>query len=511
MVRRLASRDSRPGQWTGADGSDRHCARRLCHRGPVVAHREAVLFELSFRTVARSRPVALVSPGFETVRIEEPVVGELELGPSAPPVPWTAVEMDVRRGDGTLVAGLAGDAGHVLGSYDTVTGRATIEVGVAGRTTVVRSGGLRLPRPLARAVQGLRHPDGLRFAVAVCENRVTVLLGTALGWTPLLSERREVAQLLDLRRPSTLTGLRHAYGVRGGRTEVASVRAGVFGMVGVRDLHVVQDADGSPHVRDGKAWLTATCAGLGSFRQAHWGVFTLDLDDPVRLQQVAHLFTARDGLVLGDHAGQLVRDDDQWVVAASSWGDFAGAGVHVRHTATPADVLRGVHVLPTERTPLPTTLSTWDPGATRIDGRWWVGFVESPSQAPFDFHPALAAGPVGGRPWEGLERQGADPTLHHCEGPLLTEVDGRWWLLASDATSRCYPAYDLGMRRVGRLDAPYLTNIPHPQLVPLPDGSQLLVTFDGTPFGGRAGRRLLGYGGHGDLVVMRSGPDRGAG
>jgi hypothetical protein len=318
----------------------------------------------------------------------------------------------------------------------------------------------------------------------------------------LLTERRGVARLVDLRRPATLSGLRHAYGVRGGTAEVASVRAGVFGLVGVRDLHLVQDADGTPLVRDGKVWLTATCAGLGFFPQAHQGVFTLDLEHPTRLEQVAHLFAVRDGLVLGDHAGQLVRDEDRWLVATSSWGDFARAGVHVRHTATHADVLSGVHVLPTRRTPLPTSLGTWDPGTTRIDGRWWVSFVESPSQAPFDFHPALAAGPVGAEPWEGLELQGADTDLHRSEGPLITQVDDRWWLLASDSASRSYPAYDLGMRRVGRLDAPYPTNIPHPQLVPLGDGSYLLVTFDGTPFG----RRVLGYGTHGDLVVMRSRP-----
>ena len=58
------------------------------------------------------------------------------------------------------------------------------------------------------------------------------------------------------------------------------------------------------------------------------------------------------------------------------------------------------------------------------------------------------------------------------------------------------------MRRVGRLDAPYLTNIPHPQLVPLEDGSQLLVTFDGTQFA----EKVMGYGGQGDVLVMRSSP-----
>jgi hypothetical protein len=36
--------------------------------------------------------------------------------------------------------------------------------------------------------------------------------------------------------------------------------------------------------------------------------------------------------------------------------------------------------------------------------------------------------------------------------------------------------------------------------VPLDDGSFLLVTFDGTQYA----ERLMGYGGHGDVLIMRS-------
>ena len=56
---------------------------------------------------------------------------------------------------------------------------------------------------------------------------------------------------------------------------------------------------------------------------------------------------------------------------------------------------RRTAVLATERLSLPTNVSSWDPALTRIDGRWHVAFVESPSQAPFMFHPALAVGPAG--------------------------------------------------------------------------------------------------------------------
>ncbi len=128
------------------------------------------------------------------------------------------------------------------------------------------------------------------------------------------------------------------------------MRAGLFGMTGLRDPHLVQHADGRPFVRDGKAYLTWTCAGSRLLPQAHWAVFTLDLADPTRLEQVAQLYSRRDGLLLGDHAGQLVRDGDRWLVATSSWGDFDGTGVHVRHLATSDDLLSGVHLLETEPT-----------------------------------------------------------------------------------------------------------------------------------------------------------------
>jgi hypothetical protein len=273
-------------------------------------------------------------------------------------------------------------------------------------------------------------------------------------------------------------------------------------MTGLRDPHLVQHADGRPVVLDGKMFLTWTCAGLGFFAQAHWGVFSLDPDDPTRLDQVAQLYSHRDGLLLGDHAGQLVRDGDRWLVATSSWGDFDQhdrRGVHVRHLSTTEDLLSGIHLLRTRPTDVPTDVSAWDPGFTRVDGGWFLGFVESPSQAPFDFHPALAA-TEDPSPFTGLTRVGAATGLHRCEGPVIACVEGRWVLLASDAKARSFPVFDLGMTRVGRLDAPYPSNIPHPQLVPREDGSWLMVTFDGTQYA----PRRMGYGGHGDVVVMGS-------
>ncbi len=465
-----------------------------------------------------------------------------------PAAPFLGVEVRVDTTDAAVVlAGIASpDGDHALATYDPARQRVTIEIRVSGRTRVVAVRGITLTAPF-----------GLAFVL--CENQITALADRGNGWQPLVSTRKNVAAFIDFRQSDVLRRFSYAYGTRstdasaaapstppnavrrilsqlkrsgrrdsqvgslsldglggsdapgGGDTarapaQVTSVRAGLFGMTGVRDLHVIQSPDGTPYIRDGKLYMTMTCAGLGFFQQAHWGVFTLDLDDLTRLEQVAQLYFTRDGLVLGDHAGQIIIDGDRCIVAVSSWGDFAIGNIHVRHTVAGLEVLSGVHVLATERLELPTRFGAWDPALGRIDERWYVGFVESPSQDKrFDFHPALAATAPGEDYVGPLELVGADDSLHQCEGPILTEIDGHWRLAASDSDLREYLLYDLTMRRVGTLDAPYLTNIPHPQLVTIDraDGPyQLMLTFDGTPYG----EAVVGYGGHGDLVIMEGLP-----
>jgi hypothetical protein len=194
------------------------------------------------------------------------------------------------------------------------------------------------------------------------------------------------------------------------------------------------------------------------------------------------------------------------LVATSSWGDFEPGSIHVRHCASGADLLTGVHLLETEPTPLPTSHGSWDPALTRLGDTWHVAFVESPSQDPFDFHPALAT--TDSAEWtEDLAPVVAAESFHQCEGTILATVEDRTWLLASDGDHRLYPVFDLTGRRVGRLDAPYPTNIPHPQLVPEPAGGWLMVTFDGTQYA----EDVMGYGGHGDVVSStrrRATPER---
>ena len=420
-----------------------------------------------------------------------PAGGDLTLDGAGPPAPFAAVEARLPAAGGTIALGLADEEGdHVLVRWSAKTSRVTLEVRTGGRSRTLRRRKARLS-------------GGHRLAFALCENQVTALVDSGDGWQPLLTERDKVAALVDLRREATLARFRYAWATTG--VSATDVRAGLFGMTGLRDPHLVQHADGSPYEREGRQFLTWTCAGLGFFKQAHWTAWSFDPASPGDLRLESQLFSRRGGLVLGDHAGHLVRHRDRWLVATSSWGDFAPGNIHIRHAETDADLLSGVHVVDTEPTPLPTSQGTWDPALLLEDGSWRVAFVESPSQAPFDFHPALARGPETTREsdgsWtDGLELVAAADDLTQCEGPIFAAVGSETWLLASDKVGQNYPVFDLDGRRRGRLDAPYPSNIPHPQLIPDPGGGWWMITFDNTQYA----RRVMGYGGHGDVVLMHS-------
>ncbi|MBA3266314.1 MAG: hypothetical protein H0T14_08085 [Nocardioidaceae bacterium] len=467
----------------GCDGSRSPSSPGVDQRHPVL--------DLSFRITEQFRPFALIAPGFE--QVDETDVGRirgLRRADEVPVAPFVAVELGVEAmSEAGVAVGLVGsDGDFVLAAYDPGKRTVSIEVRRLGRTTAVADAEVTLEAPFG-------------FAFVLCENQVTAVADTGKGWQPLVTSRDGVSALVDLRDPATLAEYAFAFGTKTDAADVVvrTVRAGAFGYTGLRDPHLVQRPDGSALVQGGKVYLTFTCAGMGFFQQAHWGVFTLDLGDPTRLEQVAQLYSRRDGLLLGDHAGQLIVDDARPApVGVSSWGDFAFDGVHVRHAASSEDLLQGVHLLETEPLDLPTDVSSWDPSFTRTDDRWYVAFVESPSQDPFVFHPALAVGLPGKSYADDLELVAADDTLREGEGTIIQQVDGAWHVLASDAASQTYPVYDLAMKALGTLDAPYGTNIPHPQVVNLPGGAHLMVTFDGTQYA----EEVLGYGGHGDVVVM---------
>jgi len=342
-------------------------------------------------------------------------------------------------------------------------------VTAGGRTTSHRSRRSGRPEAEVEAV-----------ALALTGPQVTAFTREVGAW--VARSRYDLTDRCDVHDESWLAGL------------TGSEESGRFGQLGLRDLRLVSEADGSP-VRDGhRLLLTATSAGPGAFPTGHASVWTLD---PVtfELEHRADLFLRRGGRVFGDHAVHLVRDGERWLLAASTWGDFdrKARPVGVTLSVTTADLTRGVHVLDSRPLALPTTgfrsVGVWDPHLVRAATGWLVGYVSATRY--FRFHPVLAAG----ADLDSLELAAVAPGHRETEGTTIARLDEGWRVLASDRHRKVYPVLDLDLHEVGTLDAAYPTNIPWPTLA-----GDLLVGFNGRRYGGR----LVGYGSHGDVVIQRA-------
>ena len=435
-----------------------------------------------FEIVARRRPIDLIAPGMQ--RCWSPAPSRVAIPAVAP---YVAVVLDLDHAEiaGRLVLGLAGLPVPVRATYDG--GRRLLGLEVGTRTIRSRRHG----RPL-----GPVHAMGLTLT----GTHLTVFSYDGARWTA--HGRTDLRRLVDTRDPVALAGLEAewTWQPRGSDpAPVSGLRAGPYGQLGLRDLHVATTAEGQA-VRDiGRIVFTATHAGPGFFDTGHTGVWALD-PATLDIEHLANLYFTRDDRpgVFGDHATHLVRDGSEWLVLTSTWGDFDRTRVDITLSRTRADVLRGEHVLASERVAVPTTgVGVWDPHLARIEGVWHLAYARA--EKFFVFGPGLARGPL-----EALEPVGEDGSRRATEGTLLVEIDGVWRLLASDGRDnpdglrKRYPIYDLAMTEVGAVDAPYPTNIPWAMVVPDADG-WLMLSFNGA----RAGGELLGYGTHGEVVLLR--------
>lgn len=422
-----------------------------------------------FAIVHRTRPVDLVRPGSDL---------------SHPVAPYVAATAEV-AGPGPASVTLASGGVELTADYD---GALSLQVTTDGTSTTHRS------RRFAR-------PQDEVDAIALSLTATHVVGYTREGARWRVRARYDLHERFDPHDEIWLKGLEASSTGQAGEPA-----AGDFGQLGLRDLRLVTHADGTPY-RDGEQYLlSATSAGPGAFATGHTSVWSFEATT-YALEHRADLYFRRpDGSgVYGDHACHVVRDGGHWLVAASTWGDFDKArqhhGVATTLAESEADLTRGTHVLETRPLPLPTTglssVGVWDPHLVRTDEGWLVGYVSA--KRYFRFHPVLAEGPD----LDSLRVRSAATGRRATEGSTLARIDGEWRLLASDGRdgrrgqNARFPVFDLDCREIGVLDAPYPSNIPWPTLLEH-EGRWVLVCFNGTRYGGR----LVGYGSHGDVVVL---------
>src|SRR5215213_2729164 len=456
--------------------------------------------------------------------------------------PFATVVIDVASlTEGTVYAGLyKNDGNYVHAYYNKTTNTVGLEARVNG---VLYEMGTFVPDPADFGAS-------FTFAFVANENRVIALVGDRFmdigNFRPLIERDlffetgNGAPGTLDLRDETVLATHKNGFGASsdtGSNILIDRVRAGYFGEAGVRDPHVVQYADGTPYIKNNKLYFTLTNAGLGFFEKAHWTVWTMDLSDYTKTEQVGNIFwhnaEGDSTKVLGHHAGQIVLDEAKrrWIVLVSSWGDFGPQGGDLGNFGTvtypdnpPVDILyndkldsnvdllSGVHILTGNRHPvndLPyKTEGKWDPGLTRIGDRWCLSYVIALDLFT-DFQPALARSALGADHTQ-LEFVGADWGKRATEGPVIQKLGSQWRVLASCGDDEPqelhdkYPMYTLEMAFDGYLNAPHPTNIPHPMVVPIPlstgNTKYIMITFNGTQYY----EPLLGYGTHGDFIVMEA-------
>ena len=454
-----------------------------------------------FRQLARLRPVALVAPygAHETAYDDRsaPASARHRLDVVAPYASVVAELGDPGDADGRLELALEAPGDVRLRGWHDTGGRLGLEVTDAlGRTSRHRS------RRHGRAAAPVEA-----VALTLTGPLVTVLSREAGAW--VARGRVDLTGRADVHDSTFAAGLAVTHDWRGtGPAPVRRVVAGPFGQLGLRDLRLVTRPDGSPHREGEEVLLTASHAGPGFFAAGHTGVWRLRPVD-LTLTHTADLFFTRPDRsgVYGDHATHLLRDGEEWLVATSTWGDFARPSrdrVTTTVGTTGADLTRGGHVVTMRPLRVPTdgldSVGVWDPHLLRDGDRWLVAFVSATKY--FSFHPALASGPT----LDTLVLRGADRDRTATEGVTLTRLPEGLRLLASDGRdgprrlAARFPVFDLALSEVGTLDAPYPTNLPWPTVLPHGDG-WLMVTFDGTAYGGA----LPGYGTHGDVIVLGTG------
>ena len=194
-----------------------------------------------FEIVARRRPVRLVVPGTTL----------------PPPAPYAAVQARV-TGTGRAHLSLASGEVTLTAEYD---GRVRLVVGTGSLGTTHQSRRFATPD---------RRVDSL--ALTLTGRALTALTRERGRW--VARARYDLTDRFDPHDEHFLAGLSAT--VDG---PLDDVEAGSFGQLGLRDLRLVSNADGTPYrvdEADPTLLLTASSAGPGFFPASHTSVWGLD-------------------------------------------------------------------------------------------------------------------------------------------------------------------------------------------------------------------------------------------
>lgn len=342
-------------------------------------------------------------------------------------------------------------------------------------------------------------PASFKLGMSLVGTSVCIFIDTGSGWVNKASIN--IVSNYDFRTIGNLTGWKPGFTAANGAGnsvwEVSNFKAGRFGAVGLRDITLVTNEDGTPYYQASDVVLfTATCADargtdpLGSY----FGVFELNLTSKAIAQKSA-IMVQRDGKIYNDHAGHIIRyPGGNRRLLLGTWGNGFNSTLQTLHALlTSGDILAGTNLVTTAaQITLPGQTGV-KPGAydamaayDAANSRWLIAYalVTNTSFSGSPFYAALCST----TDWSSFTLIGADSANTGWEGTKLLWNNNQFWVMAggpagSGNSSRIYDAATMTYR--GALGAAFSGGVdtqPHPMVFPY-GSKQILLSFDNTKYG----------------------------
>ena len=371
-----------------------------------------------------------------------------------------------------IKAGIAKDSNNfIFAAYNRATSTVQIETRIAGTVT-------------GHGTTNVGALSDFKIGLSLVGNTASLWLDTGSGWTYKFSYNLQPN--IDLRSAS-LTGWKAAFSVASGGNGtwvLDNFTYGSFGGVGLKDISVVTEQDGTPVIVGSEVYFCASVAGPAG--EGYQGVLKLDLDTHALTQRAVHFFE-RSSTKYQDLAGHIVGDGaGSYEYFISSWGT-SFSNVHIYHGGYAAtDVLNGVHLLGSltqlALPNVPVGGGSYDPFAIKVGSVWYLAYTETSNFNSTGLHPALASSPDLAT-WTAVGA-GTDAS-RNAEGTKLIFDQETLYLLATTPTA--WPVYYATSLQFAQAlggshpDASIWYGQPHPMVFRY--GSRfVLLTFDDARF-----------------------------
>lgn len=325
---------------------------------------------------------------------------------------------------------------YVTAQYDKIASTVSIQARNSGTTTTIDS----------KAISG----EIKKLALFFSDRSASVWIDNGNGWK--VYSRARVDDKFDLRDPSVLATFSPFIQTNcdSGTHAITEVSAGYGGGVGAGNFNQINWDDGTPIIKDGKAYVVGNMAGVSHVLNDNsfdipcslFSVWSIDLGS-FELKQVALINTKRNGLLYGENSGHAVydRSSNEWILGIPNWGSYTNSTeIHTYMYYCKNDILTGVHILengalwnPPKTTSLGgTATSDYDPHFVKIGDLWYAVYNNtSPAVGWGSFWCVVSRGPS----LSNLSLVGPSSPTATAEGGKIQKIGGNWYMLASTSNS----------------------------------------------------------------------------